>query len=158
MMFRNKLSIFAADFRETHFSNQFNNSKKHKMKKFLLTLCLSLAALNTFAGNPDSLSIGDPLLLLYDGPVSNIEPHHGNGRAPICAPSVSIDDHTLYFWDSCAFLIYIKEEDEDGNEQVVYTTIVTANETSTVLPSELVGNYVIEVIRGEQCFVGEIEL
>ena len=57
MMFRNKLSIFAADFRETHFSNQFNNSKKNKMKKFLLTLCLSLAALNTFAGNPDSLSV-----------------------------------------------------------------------------------------------------
>ena len=77
---------------------------------------------------------------------------------PIQPPTVSIDDHTLYFWVSCAFLIYIKEEDEDGNEQVVYTTIVTADETSTVLPSELVGNYVIEVIRGEQCFVGEIEL
>ena len=56
---------------------------------------------------------------------------------PIQPPTVSIDDHTLYFWDSCAFLIYIKEEDEDGNEQVVYTTIV---------------------IRGEQCFIGEIEL
>lgn len=83
---------------------------------------------------------------------------HGNGRAPIYAPSVSIDDHTLYFWDSCAFLIYIKEEDADGNEQVVYTTIVTADETSTILPSELVGNYIIEVIRGEQCFIGEIEL
>lgn len=128
------------------------------MKKFLLTLCLSLAALNTFAGNPDSLSIGDPLLLLYDGPITGVDPMHGKGRAPICSPSVSIEDHTLYFWDSCAFLIYIKEEDEDGNEQVVYTTIVTADETSTVLPSELVGNYVIEVIRGEQCFVGEIEL
>ena len=58
------------------------------MKKFLLTLCLSLAALNTFAG--DSLMIGNPLLLLYDGPVSNTEPRPGYGRAPICAPSVSI--------------------------------------------------------------------
>ena len=55
-------------------------------------------------------------------------------------------------------LIYIKEEDEDGNEQVVYTTIVTANETSITLPTDLEGTYVIEVIRGEQCFVGEIEL
>ena len=125
------------------------------MKKLFLTLCLSLAALNTFAGARDSLMIGNPLILLFDG---YTDPMHGNGRGPICAPSVSIDDHTLYFWDSCAFLIYIKEEDEDGNEQVVYTTIVTADETSTVLPSELVGNYVIEVIRGEQCFVGEIEL
>lgn len=35
------------------------------MKKFLFTLCLSLAALNTFAG--DSLMIGNPLILLYDG-------------------------------------------------------------------------------------------
>ncbi|MBR1664618.1 MAG: hypothetical protein IJ699_00080 [Bacteroidaceae bacterium] len=128
------------------------------MKKLFLTLCLSLAALNTFAGARDSLMIGNPLILLYDGPVSNTEPRPGYGRAPICAPSVSIDDHTLYFWDSCAFLIYIKEEDADGNEQVVYTTIVTADETSTILPSELVGNYIIEVIRGEQCFIGEIEL
>ena len=126
------------------------------MKTIFLTLCLSLAALNTFAG--DSLMIGNPLLLLYDGPVSNTEPRPGYGRAPICAPSVSIDDHTLYFWDSCAFLIYIKEEDADGNEQVVYTTNVTADETSTILPSELVGNYIIEVVRGEQYFIGEIEL
>lgn len=125
------------------------------MKKFFLTLCLSLAALNTFAGARDSLMIGNPLILLFDG---YTDPMHGNGRAPIYAPSVSIDDHTLYFWDSCAFLIYIKEEDADGNEQVVYTTIVTADETSTILPSELVGNYIIEVIRGEQCFIGEIEL
>ena len=128
------------------------------MKKLFLTLCLSLAALTTLAGARDSLMIGNPLILLYDGPVSNTEPRPGYGRAPICAPSVSIDDHTLYFWDSCAFLIYIKEEDADGNEQVVYTTIVTADETSTILPSELVGNYIIEVIRGEQCFIGEIEL
>lgn len=63
------------------------------MKKFLFTLCLSLAALNTFAG--DSLMIGNPLLLLYDGPVSNIEPHHGNGRAPICAPSVSMSNPAI---------------------------------------------------------------
>ena len=77
---------------------------------------------------------------------------------PIQPPTVSIDDHTLYFWDSCVFLIYIKEEDEDGNEQVVYTTIVTADETSITLPTDLEGTYTIEVIRGEQCFVGEIEL
>ena len=77
---------------------------------------------------------------------------------PIQPPTVSIDDHTLYFWDSCAFLIYIKEEDDDGNVQVVYTTIVTADETSITLPTDLEGTYAIEVIRGEQCFVGEIEL
>lgn len=46
------------------------------MKKLFLTLCLSLAALNTFAG--DSLMIGNPLILLYDGPVSNSGHPFGN--------------------------------------------------------------------------------
>lgn len=126
------------------------------MKKFFLTLSLALAALNTFAG--DSLMIGNPIQLAYEGPVTWTDPRPGYGRGPVCVPTVSIDGHTLYFWESCAFLIYIKEEDEDGNEQVLYTTFVPANESNIILPIELEGNYIIEVIRGDQCFIGEIEL
>lgn len=126
------------------------------MKKLLMSLCLTMAALNTFAG--DSLTIGNHIPLVYDRPLTEVDPHQGNGRGPICPPSVSIDDHTLYFWDTCAFLIYIKEEDENGDEQVVYTTFVPADETSIVLPSDLYGNYIIEVVRDNLCFVGEIEL
>lgn len=122
-------------------------TKKH----FLFTLALAaMLPLQQLQADPIPL----PLQVKIDNPINN----EGGHRMPIQPPTVSIDDHTLYFWDSCVFLIYIKEEDEDGNEQVVYTTIVTANETSITLPTDLEGTYVIEVIRGEQCFVGEIEL
>lgn len=125
------------------------------MKKIFLTLCLTLAALNTFAGGRDSLMIGNPLLLLFDG---YTYPLPGHGRGPICPPSASIDGYTLYFWDTCDFTIYIKEEEENGDEQVVYTTFVPASMTSTILPNNLFGSYIIEVVRDNQCFIGEIEL
>ena len=120
-------------------------------KNFVFTLAL-VAMLPLQKLQADSIPL--PLQIVIDNPINN----EGGHRMPIQPPTVSIDDHTLYFWDSCAFLIYIKEEDEDGNEQVVYTTIVTADETSITLPTDLEGTYAIEVIRGEQCFVGEIEL
>ena len=92
---------------------------------------------------------------LFDG---YTYPLPGHGRGPICPPSASIDGYTLYFWDTCDFTIYIKEEEENGDEQVVYTIFVPASMTSTILPNNLFGFYIIEVVRDNQCFIGEIEL
>lgn len=124
------------------------------MKKLFLSLCLTLAALNTFASD----SIDNRIPLVLDGPISYTDPEPGYSRAPIRVPSVSLEGYTLYFWDSCAFTVYIKEEYENCDEQIVYTTYVPADETYIILPSELCGTYLIEVVRGEQSFIGEIEL
>ena len=44
------------------------------------------------------------------------------------------------------------------NLTLEYTTFVPSTTESIVLPSDLSGTYVIEVVRGEQHFWGEIEL
>ncbi len=69
-------------------------------------------------------------------------------------PSVTLDGHTLYFWNAGDFTLYIKEEDGE----VAYSTFVPANQTAVVLPADLAGTYTIEVVRGSQSFIGEIEL
>ena len=48
--------------------------------------------------------------------------------------------------------------DEDGEKTLEYSSIVLAQTEILTLPSTLTGSYVIEVIRGEQHFWGEIEL
>lgn len=116
------------------------------MKKLLFTFCLFMAATCTYAG--DTLDIR----LSYTNPFPNY------GHAPVRPLYVSISDYTLFFWDECEFTLYIKEEDENGDEQVVYTTTVQEEQTEIVLPSWLFGTYIIEVVRGSQTFVGEIEL
>ena len=49
---------------------------------------------------------------------------------------------------------YIKEE----NGEIAYSTFVPATQTAVVLPADLAGTYTIEVTRGDQRFIGEIEL
>jgi hypothetical protein len=46
--------------------------------------------------------------------------------------------------------------DEDG--EVVYTTTVFSNETQVALPSNLSGDYEIELLMGNWKFTGWIEL
>lgn len=126
------------------------------MKKVFLSLYLFMAALNSPISAAVNDSIGSKINLQFVLPYT--DPRNPYGHAPVRAPQASIDDHTLYLWDARDFLVYIKEEDEDGNEQVVYSAFVSASETTVNLPADLYGTYIIEVIRGEQCFVGEIEL
>ena len=124
------------------------------MKKLLFTLCLVMAAAFTYAG--DSLTIGSRIPMSYVNPLPN--PAGGYGHAPVRPPYISISDHFLFFWDACEFTLYIKEEDENGDEQVVFTTYVPEDETEVSLPDWLAGTYTIEVTRGSLTFVGEIEL
>lgn len=118
------------------------------MKKLFFMLCLTLAAISTYAS--DTLAIHFPLI--------DTDPLAGHGHAPVRPPHVSISDYTLFFWDACEFTLYIKEEDENGDTQVVYITYVPEDQTEVCLPSWLAGTYIIEVARGSQTFVGEIEL
>ena len=47
-------------------------------------------------------------------------------------------------------------KDEDGD--VVYSTVVYSSETQVVLPSTLSGDYEIQLVTGNWCFWGYIEL
>ena len=124
------------------------------MKKIFFMLCLSLATFNAFAGQLKPG--GDELPLIYVAP--EIDPKPDYGRGPIEVPNVTHDGYTLYFWDDVEFTVNIKEEDGNGGEQVVFTTVVPASQTAVNLPTTLCGTYTIEVIRGDQTFIGVITL
>ncbi len=76
-------------------------------------------------------------------------------KNPVSIPSISLDDHTLYFdtpCDGCTLNIV------DSNGVVVYTTVIPTGASSLVLPSSLSGTYTIQIIRGYYLFYGTIDL
>ncbi len=90
--------------------------------------------------------------------VSIIDPtsqHGENPKSPILIPTISLEDHTLYFetpCDGCTLNIV------DSNDVVVYTLVIPTGATSLVLPSTLSGEFTIEIIRGNYLFYGTIDL
>ena len=81
------------------------------MKKVFLSLYLFMAALNSPISAAVNDSIGSKINLQFVLPYT--DPRNPYGHAPVRAPQASIDDHTLYLWDACDFLVYIKEEEGD---------------------------------------------
>ena len=88
----------------------------------------------------------------------NIErPTNGQGshRAPMRVPNLVIDDNILLipeYYYNCQLQI----TDEDGF--VVYSTTIPEGCDQIELPSYLNGEYEIQLIRGNFCFCGYIEL
>ena len=121
-------------------------------KKLLLVIAIcSLAILMTSSGryqDPDFLELSASI-------IDPTEEHDDNPKSPILIPSVSLDDHTLYFatpCDGCTLNIV------DGNGVVVYTTVIPTGTTSLVLPATLTGEYELQIIRGNYLFYGTIDL
>ena len=90
--------------------------------------------------------------------ISDTQPDRDHTRTPFYIPEVGQVDYTLYFHDATDFTVCLYSVDEDGERTLEYTTFVPSTTESIVLPSDLTGTYIIEVIRGEQHFEGEIEL
>lgn len=125
------------------------------MKKIILSVLLFLASsysdvMAQVAGN----DIGEGIVL-YVGIIDPTKPDGPVKRSPISIPSVSINDHTLYFNTSCDGCI-LQLFNEDGELQYVIT--IPENSESIELPSCLTGEYEIQIIRGNYCFYGYITL
>ncbi len=125
------------------------------MKKLLLSIVLLLASSfsDVIAQNSGEYN-GDEIILH----TSIIDPTKDNGpirRSPIHVPSISIDDHTLFFnssCDGCTLRLYNEEGD------LVVNLIIPDNSSTISLPSFLTGEYEIQIIRGNYCFYGYIKL
>ena len=106
-----------------------------------------LSSLRVSAENPDDID----LEVGYDDP--NLGQEHP--RTPILIPHVGIDGYSLTFYtpcDGCTLRL------SDENDNVVYSTVIPVEATSIVLPSNLSGEYKIEIIQGIYCFWGYIVL
>lgn len=113
----------------------------------LLAAMLSLGNVSVYA---------DPALV--DLEVGYVDPNNdneGQQKTPITVPDISLEDHTLYFYtpcDGCTLRLL------DENDNVVYSTVIATGTTSLVLPSTLSGEYEIQIIQGNICFYGYINL
>lgn len=76
-------------------------------------------------------------------------------RSPVHAPSLSIIFHTLYFNTSCDGC-RLRLINEDGIVEM--DTIIPQNTSTITLPYYLVGEYELQIIRGNYCFFGYIDL
>lgn len=90
--------------------------------------------------------------------ISDTQPDRDHTRTPVYIPEVGQIGYTLYFHDETDFTVNLYSVDEDDNLTLEYTTFVPSTTETVTLPSDLSGTYVIEVIRGEQHFEGEIVL
>ena len=78
-------------------------------------------------------------------------------RSPIHVPSASIDDHTFYINESHPDYV-LQVVDPDDEENVIYEVLMPAGVNSVVLPSSLVGEYMVQLLWGNWRFWGYIEL
>ena len=116
-----------------------------KLKKLFLFAAL-LAASNLQAGPGNGVII--PLNPIKTTPI-NGEP----ARTPVVVPVFYIDGHTLTAGDySVGSTVEIKDGDD-----VLFSTYIYIEGDITLL-ADLAGTYTIEVTRGDQRFIGEIEL
>ena len=124
-------------------------------RKKLFSLAMLVIMFTTVLGvNANTLCRISPqwlqLQVRYDNPVQDkpIIP-----KSPVHVPDVYQEGHTLTFDESCdeCTLRIVNDEDE-----VEFTTIIMSN--TVVLLSTLQGEYEIQIIRGNYCFYGDIEL
>ena len=116
------------------------------------SIIISLLAAMLSFGNVSVYATPDGVDLQYD------EPDYGDDgihKSPITIPEINLEDHTLFFitpCDGCTLRLL------DENDNVVYSTVIATGTTSLVLPSTLSGEYEIQIIQGNICFYGYINL
>lgn len=76
-------------------------------------------------------------------------------RSSVMTPSLSLENHTLYFNTSCDGCT-LQLLDESGN--VKYTKVIPENTSNITLPSDMAGGCELQIICGQYCFYGLIDL
>lgn len=132
------------------------------MKKYILTALVFLAMplfFNVSAQTPLPFSQEEIqwnfIMLQYFAPETGH--NYGHPRTPVNPPQVAQEGYVLHFLDGTDLILKIYK-DEVEEETLEYTTLVSAETEEVQIPVTLYGTYIIEVVRGAQCFRGEMEL
>lgn len=121
------------------------------MKRSILALALILLASLTDA-TPKNVCDEVVLQVTITDPTEDQRPIK---RGPVVIPSVSLEEHTLLFTTPCDGCT-LRLINEDG--EMKYITVIPAGTATLVLPSYLSGEYQLQIIRGNYCFWGYIDL
>lgn len=120
--------------------------KKKRLIIFLLTLALLPLSSVRVMSRTINFNVG------YEDPQNTMD---DDKRTLTLVPEVDIEDFTLTFYTPCDGCV-LRLVDE--NENVVYSIVIPTGATSLVLPSYLSGDYEIQIIQGNLCFWGYINL
>lgn len=93
------------------------------------------------------------LQVRYDDP-KNIK--NGIGRSSVRIPAIYIDGHTLYLDGNTFEEIQLVGMDENGNESIVYSSVIPAGAETVDIPTGFTGAYEIRFVRAGYCFYGEV--
>jgi hypothetical protein len=127
------------------------------MKKIVFALLFCMLSLNALCQS--SANIGSTTIqwqvTITDNPVTGgVIIRRSPAKLPT-PPETILYDNVLCFMDSHAeYTLYII--DEDGEE--VFEVFIPEDTTTITLPSYLEGEYELQIIRGNNCFYGYIEL
>ena len=80
---------------------------------------------------------------------------NNNPRTPIEPPFVTLDDHLLTLPSNHPSYTLILV---DSFDDIAYQITVSENQEEVMLPSTFSGSYELQIIQGEWCFYGDIEL
>ena len=132
-------------------------------KKILFVIGLMMATVSGIASNVATEQNSGKRILLqtflevgYDNPTGNsgvIRP-----KAPMRAPEVYLDDHTLSFSCNNGYTLELIDTTEGDEDTIVYSDFIPEDVLTWQLPSYLAGNYTIRLIYGNWLFVGNVEL
>jgi len=127
-------------------------------RKVLLVIGLMMATFFSFA-NVTNLNSGTRIYLQtisgYDNPVPTF-PH--KPKAPMRAPEVYQEDHTLSFSYNNGFTLELVDPSMGDEGTIVYTAVIPADVLTWQFPATLSGDYTLRLVYGNWAFVGEIEL
>jgi hypothetical protein len=120
------------------------------MKILVLAIVLLLSAGVSSAYVQQVFGLIDLEVRKYDPTIE----HDKSERSPIEIPEVSQEGHTLCFDASCADnLLQLVQ-----NGEIVYATLIPVEVQMVLLPSNLSGEYELQIIRDNWCFYGDITL
>lgn len=124
------------------------------MKKALFLLTFVFGALIVLADTPDqSLPEEVNLTVSYVDPTTDIgEPFP---RSPVMIPRVAIADHDLYFITPCTGCTLCVVNNQSN---VCYSCTISDTCEFLTLPSSLQGTFELQIILGNLCFSGTINL
>ena len=92
----------------------------------------------------------------YDHPYDDGSIHRP--KAPMRAPEVYLDDHTLSFSYNNGYTLELIDPSMGDEGTVVYTAAIPEDVLTWQLPADLTGDYTLRLVYGNWAFVGEIEL
>ena len=131
-------------------------------RKVLLVIGLMMATVFSFANDVvTNYQLGTRIFLQTIFEVGYIDPAQIGGhkpKAPMHAPTVYLEDHTLSFSYNNGYTLELVDPTMGDEGTVVYSTVIPEEITTWQLPATLSGDYILRLVYGNWAFVGEIEM